>query len=536
VKLRGHGIRWLVLAIFASGVLLVPVAAQQAAAATVRRVPQDYPTIQGAIDAAVAGDTVLVSPGTYVERIDFQVKEITVESTDGPASTIIDGNQSGGVVRIGANEGQTPVLRGFTIRNGYDGSADGGGVWTAGGPALIEGNRVTGNFSCFGGGIEAEFSSATIRNNIVADNRPNGSGGPGGGGILLIGAGTAKMLNNTIAGNVTAADGGGISLFAAGTPTISGNVIGNNATELGRNGGGISLGNTSNALITNNIIFGNSASRGGGIYWLVPLDEPGPNVVNNTLADNAATSGSALFADGFDAATRLTNNVLVGSGSQAVLECGDSNDLNPPLITYNDVFNAGSGPRYGGLCTDQTGQNGNISADPQFVDPAAGNYHVQLGSPVVDAGLNEGAPATDIDGNPRPLDGNGDGIAVVDMGADEVRTGDTTPPTITCAATPSTLRPPNHKLRPVSVAVSASDDSGSVTVTLVSVTSSQPDSGLGREDVPNDIQGWITGTDDRSGLLRAERFNTDRIYTLTYQADDPAGNTATCQTTVTVPK
>ena len=533
MKLPGHGIRWLLLAVLTSGVLLVPLGAQQAAAATVRRVPQDYPTIQAAIDAAVAGDTVLVSPGTYVERIDFQEKEITVESTDGPASTIIDGNQAGVVVRIVASAGQTPVLRGFTIRNGNNDGFFGGGVYAYGGPALIEGNWVTGNVGCNGGGIEADASSATIRDNIVSDNRPGCSGGPGGGGILLLGAGTANVLHNTITGNVTAADGGGIALFAAGSPTISGNVISNNATEPGRSGGGISLGNATDALITNNIIFGNSASRGGGIYWLGPNGQP---VVNNTIADNTAASGSAVFADGFDEANRLTNNILVGSGSQAVLECGDFNDLNPPLIIYNDVFNAGSGPRYGGICTDQTGQNGNISADPQFVDPAAGNYHVQVGSPAVDAGLNEGAPATDIDGNPRPLDGNGDGVAVVDIGADEVRTGDTTPPTITCAATPGTLRPPNHKLRPVSVAVSASDDSGSVTVTLVSVTSSQPDSGLGREDVPNDIQGWTTGTDDRSGLLRAERFKTARVYTLTYRADDPAANTASCQTTVTVPK
>ena len=54
--------------------------------------------------------------------------------------------------------------------------------------------------------------------------------------------------------------------------------------------------------------------------------------------------------------------------------------------------------------------------------------------------------------------------------------------------------------------------------------------------MPNDIQGWTTGTDDRSGLLRAERFKNARIYTLTYQAEDLAGNTATCQPTVTVPK
>ncbi len=73
-------------------------------------------------------------------------------------------------------------------------------------------------------------------------------------------------------------------------------------------------------------------------------------------------------------------------------------------------------------------------------------------------------------------------------------------------------------------------------VTLVSVTSSQPNRGLGRDDVPKDIQGWTTGTDDRAGLLRAERFRTTRVYTLTYRASDPPGNTATCSTTVKVPK
>jgi hypothetical protein len=162
-------------------------------------------------------------------------------------------------------------------------------------------------------------------------------------------------------------------------------------------------------------------------------------------------------------------------------------------------------------------------------------FHIRFGSPAVDAGLNAGAPTVDIDGDPRPLDGNEDGVAVVDMGADEVTGPDTTPPTITCATSPNTLSPPNHRLRSVQVNVSASDDSGLVSVILVSVTSRQPDSGLGGGDMPNDIQGWSTGTDDRTGLLRAERYRTTRVYTLTYQATDLSGNTATCLATVSVP-
>jgi hypothetical protein len=54
--------------------------------------------------------------------------------------------------------------------------------------------------------------------------------------------------------------------------------------------------------------------------------------------------------------------------------------------------------------------------------------------------------------------------------------------------------------------------------------------------VPDDIQGWTTGTADTSGQLRAERYGGARVYTLTYQGKDVAGNTSSnCLATVTVP-
>ncbi len=115
---------------------------------------------------------------------------------------------------------------------------------------------------------------------------------------------------------------------------------------------------------------------------------------------------------------------------------------------------------------------------------------------------------------------------------------DMTPPEFTCSADPSAMWPPNHKLVDVDVTIVFSDaTSGTDGFWLTAATSNEPDAGLDDEDLPNDIQGFAVGTDDTSGRLRTERWDegTGRIYTLDYAAQDLAGNSATCSTTVTVP-
>jgi hypothetical protein len=116
---------------------------------------------------------------------------------------------------------------------------------------------------------------------------------------------------------------------------------------------------------------------------------------------------------------------------------------------------------------------------------------------------------------------------------------DQTAPTLSCTVTPNQLSPPNHKLIAVGASVALSDAlSSPAGFSLVSVTSSEPDNGLGDGDTARDIQGFAAGTPDTRGLLRAERsgIGSGRTYTLTYEGLDTAGNSARCALTVAVPK
>lgn len=120
-----------------------------------------------------------------------------------------------------------------------------------------------------------------------------------------------------------------------------------------------------------------------------------------------------------------------------------------------------------------------------------------------------------------------DGTSVTASCETTVTVEDTTAPEITEVTTnPKTLWPPNHKLRDVTVNVEAEDACGEVTTKILSVTSNEGD-----ED------DWEI-VDEDTVKLRAERQGkgSGRVYTITVEATDEAGNTATETTEVTVAK
>jgi len=166
-------------------------------------VPDDYYTIQSAIDASMNLDTILVATGSYRENLDYKGKNIVVASEylhdPNPRfirETIIDGGEAGPCVQFVRNEVFNTRLIGFTLINGS--AREGGGVF------------------CF-------RAHPTIQNCVLTGN----SASDGGGGIYCYGA-QPTLVNLTIVGNDGTIGGGGIYCRNLAQPRISNCIIGDN--------------------------------------------------------------------------------------------------------------------------------------------------------------------------------------------------------------------------------------------------------------------------------------------------------------------
>lgn len=352
-------------------------------------VPDDYPTIQEAIDAAVNGDAVMVRPGTYVENIDFLGKAITVTSEQGPDLTIIDGNEIDSVVTFNSGEWLSSIIDGFTIQNG---------------------NAVE------GGGIYCSTSSPTITNNRILDNYARD-----GGGIICIEYSNSIIVGNAIHSNIATEHGGGIWVHKNSCPIIEKNLIMENTAALigehGGQGGGIGC-HLSRPIISNNRIIHNAAvvtkpglpDVGGGGIALDGLSHA--FIINNTIDGNYTVYGygGGIFVD-WDSSPIIKNNIITNSPDGEGIWVHGHHAF--PTVDYNDFWNNSDGD-YGGAVTPGLHD---ISENPCFVGPLDNDFHLAWTSPCRDAGDNSVVvDPGDFEGDPRIANGT------VDMGADEFHT------------------------------------------------------------------------------------------------------------------
>ena len=354
----------------AAGLGSLALCAGPAPAATIR-VPSDQPTIQAGIDAAAGGDTVIVSPGTFLENIDFLGKAIILRSQQGADVTVIDGNRAGSVVTFSSGETAFTAIDAFTIRNGEAG---------------------------LGGGIYCNGASPTIASCVITGNVAAGAGG----GVFCEESAPA-VLGCTVVGNSTVNNGGGLFFFES-APMIRGCTISGNSTGA-RDGGGI-YGSESSLTITNCTISGNMAVKNGG--GLCFFDSPSSTIVNSTLSGNSAQFGGGIYCSVYSSPT-MTNSILwdddASSGGPEIALFFGAN----LTIRYSDVRGGEEGAHVDSGALLIWGE-GNIDSDPLFA--GGGDYHLGSGSPCIDAGMDSGVHA-DIDGDERPY---GPGF---EMGSDE---------------------------------------------------------------------------------------------------------------------
>ena len=324
---------------------------------------------------------------------------------------------------------QTAVLDGFFITGGRanasgDPLRDGGGLWLDSSNPSLANLWFSGNQAGqYGGGLFAHLSSPAMSSITFSGNA---AGADGGG--MYASSYTSPMSSITFTGNQATLNGGGLFLEAS-SPTMSFmSFTGNTA---GGQGGGLSS-HASSPVLSYFTFSANQASTGGGFY---SYTSGSPTLTNGLFNGNYALYGSA-FANSQGSTFAMLNLTIAGnaigygggaiytdSSSPTIVNCilwGNAGEAfaiygPAPTVSYSTVQGGYPG-------------TGNISADPLFVAPlspdlaptSAGNYRLRYGSPAIDAGLDSAiALSTDLDGQPRKVDGSGGSSPIVDMGVYE---------------------------------------------------------------------------------------------------------------------
>ena len=169
------------------------------------------------------------------------------------------------------------------------------------------------------------------------------------------------------------------------------------------------------ATIQNNIVRGNYATAcGGGIAYCDGV------IQNNLIVQNAAFLMGGGF---FDCDGAIQNNTVVynsGMMGGGFYECSGTFGVIQNCIVWGNLPNyeqvyGGVPPNYSCVEGWAAGGIGNITSNPLFVDEMGGDFRLSDGSQCIDGGNPDplGLPLTDLDGNPRVING------VADMGAFE---------------------------------------------------------------------------------------------------------------------
>ena len=292
------------------------------------------------------------------------------------------------VVQCISGEGTDTILEGFTLTGGNaDGPADtdkrGGGMYNYQSSPTVQNCTFSHNTAHDGGGMYNFASRPTVTHSSFLNNTANGTGG----GMYSRDQSHLTITHSTFSGNYAGGGGGAMVNTIYTHPKMTNCVFIENTTP----------------------------SRGGAIYNYFHSN---PTITHCTFSRNTADDGGGGIYNNLNCTPTVANSILWGNSPNQFLNIDGSN----PTVTYSTIQGESLWPG-----------EGNINADPLFVDAPAGNLRIRRGSPCIDAGNNDAVPTgitTDLNGWSRFIDdpcttdtGSGTG-PIADMGAYEFMPAD----------------------------------------------------------------------------------------------------------------
>ena len=317
-----------------------------------------------------------------------------------------------------------PTFDGLTFRNA-DVTGDGGALYGSAHNYWIlsvTNCLFTNNAAASSGGavrMDSRYVSASVKNSDFVDNRATNDAGAVAFYSAVGGNGTV-VENSTFLRNTAGSQGGAIIWTATGSPAQYVRRCRFEANTAGTRGGAL-FANDPYLQIERCTFVGNSAPSGaavgGASYWCGPsslqnclvygnsggyaVQADGArmyktytlDVVHCTVVSNSGGGLRARFNDGTqNKPMRVRNSIVADNGGYGIYRQEDDY-----IFANNNVYSNALGNYYN--CSADAAS---ISTNAAFVDPAAGDYRLSLGSPSVDAGTNDTGLAIDLDGTYRP--------------------------------------------------------------------------------------------------------------------------------------
>lgn len=331
--------------------------------------------------------------GVYVLSSGFRLGHSVVRQNTGGTAPDVSG-QGGGIYINNFYQPEhfthifdTQILTNTCSDLANPGAQVGGGLFIYEGEILLNDNLFQGNL-CIGkgdagGAYLSDFASANVHDNHFMNNQAERAGG----GLMTIGEMVSLSHNrfqyNHTGTSTSSGTGSGIWMIIPGG-TVDGNTFLNNTGS-----DTVRIQDSRGLTLTNNLIAANDDSIN-----ITGVNDQGPTLLaNNTIADNEGYAGLGLF---YTATVELVNNIISGHSQGIYMDNSSTLVSADNNILWNDFESF----------TSTT----NIVADPLL----SGDFHLQPGSPAVDAGLTLPWLTVDLAGNPRPT-GAGYDIGAFEM-------------------------------------------------------------------------------------------------------------------------